>query len=143
MFVQSAEDLKVDPATSTFRLVKVNQQTLYFSDRPQRIAGHIKMADYLTEWTAKAGKDNFGADPPNATLSVYEPGQAENTLVVVKITTPVVDGADLLYSYRIIDGTMPANGGATSLFIDWVGLGGGVGAGFHGVGVGGRGPGVR
>jgi uncharacterized lipoprotein YmbA len=50
MFVQSAEDLKVDPATSTFRLVKVNQQTLYFSDRPQRIAGHIKMADYLTEW---------------------------------------------------------------------------------------------
>jgi hypothetical protein len=143
MFVQSAEDLKVDPATSTFRLVKVNQQTLYFSDRPQRIAGHIKMADYLTEWTAKAGKDNFGADPPNATLSVYEPGQPDNTLVVVKITTPVVDGADLLYSYRIIDGTMPANGGATSLFIDWVGLGGGVGAGFHGVGVGGRGPGVR
>ena len=28
MFVQSAEDLKVDPAKSTFRLVKVNQQTL-------------------------------------------------------------------------------------------------------------------
>ena len=76
MFVQSAEDLKVDPAKSTFRLVKVNQQTLYFSDRPQRIAGHLKMADYLKEWTAKAGKDNFGADPPNATLSVYEPGQA-------------------------------------------------------------------
>ena len=71
MFVQSAEDLKVDPATSTFRLVKVNQQTLYFSDRPQRIAGHLKMADYLEEWTAKAGKDNFGEDPPNATLSIY------------------------------------------------------------------------
>ena len=142
MFVQSAEDLKVDPATSTFRLVKVNQQTLYFSDRPQRIAGHLKMADYLQEWTAKAGKDNFGADPPNAALSVYEPGQPDNTLVVVKITNPVVDGADLLYSYRIIDGTMPANGGATSLFIDWIGVGGGVGRGFHGVGVGGRGPGV-
>jgi hypothetical protein len=29
MFVQSAEDLKVDAAKSTFRLVKVNQQTLY------------------------------------------------------------------------------------------------------------------
>ena len=73
MFVQSAEDLKVDQAASTLRLVKVNQQTLYFSDRPVRIAGHIKMADYLKEWTAKAGKDNFGVDPPNATLSVYEP----------------------------------------------------------------------
>ena len=49
MFVQSAEDLKVDQAASTFRLVMVNQQTLYFSDRPVRIAGHIKMADYLKE----------------------------------------------------------------------------------------------
>jgi hypothetical protein len=142
MFVQSAEDLKVDSAASTFRLVKVNQQTLYFSDRPVRIAGHLKMADYLKEWTAKAGKDNFGADPPNATLSIYEPGQPENTLVVVKITNPVVDGADLIYSYKIIDGTMPAGGGATSLFIDWIGAGGGVGRGFHGVGAGGRGPGM-
>ena len=121
MFVQSAEDLKVDPAASTFRLVKVNQQTLYFSDRPVRIAGHIKMADYLKEWTAKAGKDNFAADPPNATLSVYEPGQPENTLVVVKITNPKVDGADLVYTYKIIDGKMPAGGGATTLFIDWIG----------------------
>ena len=139
MFVQSAEDLKVDPAKSTFRLVKVNQQTMYFSDRPQRIVGHIKMADYLKEWTAKAGKDNFGADPPNATLSVYEPGKAENTIVVVKLTNPVVDGADLIYSYKVLNGTMPANGGATALFIDWIGVGGGVGRGFHGVGVGGRG----
>jgi hypothetical protein len=143
MFVQSAEDLKVDPATSTLRLVKVNQQTLYFSDRPVRIAGHIKMADYLKEWTAKAGKDNFAADPPNATLSVYEPGQAENTLVVVKITNPKVDGADLVYTYKIIDGKMPAGGGATTLFIDWIGVGGGAGPGFHGVGVGGRGVGIR
>ncbi len=120
MFVQVAEDLKVDPAAGTFRLVKVNQQTLYFSDRPQRIAGHTKMADYLKEWTAKAGKDNFGADPPNATLSVYEPGQDENTLVVVKINNPVLDGPDLIYSYKVLEGRMPSNGGATSLFIDWI-----------------------
>ena len=143
MFVQSADDLKVDAAKSTFRLVKVNQQTLYFSDRPQRIAGHLKMADYLKEWTAKAGKDNFGADPPNATLSVYEPGKPDNTIVVVKLTNPVVDGADLVYSYKVLNGTMPANGGPTALFIDWIGVGGGVGPGFHGVGVGGRGVGWR
>jgi len=143
MFVQSAEDLKVDPAKSTFRLVKVNQQTLYFSDRPQRIAGHLKMADYLKEWTAKAGKDNFGANPPNATLSVYEPGQADNTIVVVEITNPVVEGADLVYRYKVINGKMPAKGGATALFIDWIGVGGGVGFGFHGVGVGRRGFGWR
>jgi hypothetical protein len=143
MFVQIAEDVKVDPATSTFRLVKVNQQTVYFSDRPVRIAGHINMAAYFKEWTSKAGKDNFGADPPNAVLSVYEPGQSDNTLAAVRITNPVVDGADLIYSYKLIEGKLPAVGGATSLFIDWIGVGGGVGRGFHGVGVGFRGPGWR
>jgi hypothetical protein len=143
MFVQIAEDVKVDPATSTLRLVKVNQQTLYFSDRPERIAGHINMASYLKEWTSQAGKDNFKADPPNAVLSVYEPRKPDNTLVAVKIMNPVVDGADLVYSYRLIDGKLPAAGGATSLFIDWIGVGGGVGVGFHGVGVGFRGPGWR
>jgi hypothetical protein len=141
MFVQTAEDLKVDPQKKTLRLVKANQQTLYFSDRPVRIAGHLKMADYLQEWTK--GEDNFGEDPPNATLSVYEPGHADNTLVVVELTHPVVEGADLVYTYKLIEGTMPKSGGATSLFIDWIGVGGGVGVGYHGVGVGFRGPGLR
>jgi hypothetical protein len=80
---------------------------------------------------------------PTATLSVYEPGQPDSTLAVVEISHPVVDGNDLIYSYRMIEGTMPGNGGATALFIDWIGVGGGVGPGFHGVGVGRRGVGIR
>ncbi len=143
MFVQIAEDVKVDPAAKTVRLVNVNQQTLYFSDRPVRIAGHVKMADYLNEWTAKAGKDNFGGDPPNAVLSVFEPGKPDNTAVAVEISHPRIDGSDLIYNYKLIEGSLPAGGGATSLFIDWIGVGGGVGRGFHGVGVGFRGPGLR
>ena len=143
MFVQVAEDLKVDAAAHTLRLVKVNQQTLYFSDRPVRIAGHIKMSEYLDEWTPKAGKDSFTADPPNAVLSVYELGQDDSTLAVVEITHPRVDGADLLYNYKVVKGKLPASGGQTALFIDAIGAGGGVGAGFHGAGVGARGAGVR
>jgi hypothetical protein len=143
MFVQVGEDLKVDAVAKTLRLVKVGQQTLYFSDRPVRLAGHLKMSEYLDEWTSKAGKDNFGANPPNAVLSVYEPGQADSTLSVVEITHPKVDGADLVYDYKLIKGKLPAQGGQSALFIDWIGVGGGVGAGFHGVGVGGRGVGVR
>jgi len=143
MFVQIADNIKVDKAAKTFRLVNVNQQTLYFTDRPVRIAGHIKMDAYLKEWTAQAGKDNFGQDPPNAVLSVYEPGQTDNTTAVVEITRPEIDGFDLVYNYKLIEGSLPAGGGATSLFIDWIGVGGGVGPGFHGVGVGLRGPGLR
>lgn len=141
MFVQTAEDLRADPAKNTLRLVKVNQQTLYFSDRPKRIAGNLKMADYLKTWTE--GANNFSSDPPNATLSVYEPGSEDPTLVVVTLSKPVVDGADLVYTYKMVEGKMPAKGGTTSVFIDWIGVGGGVGPGFHGVGVGRRGVGWR
>jgi hypothetical protein len=97
----------------------------------------------MKEWTAAAGADNFSKDPPNATLSVVEPGKDLNTLTVVEISHPVVDGKDIVYRYKLIEGKVPAAGGATALFIDWIGPGGGVGPGFHGVGVGRRGVGVR
>ena len=141
MFVQTADDFKADG--QTLRLVNVGQQTLYFSDRPVRVAGHLTMPAYMDEWKAGEGPDNFGSDPPNATLSVYESGRHENTLAVVKISHPVIDGKDLVYSYRLIEGAMPKAGGATALFIDWIGAGGGVGPGFHGVGAGARGVGLR
>jgi len=88
------------------------------------------------------GPDNFSSDPPNATLSVYESGRHENTLAVVKISHPAIDGKDPVYHYKIIEGTMPKAGGATALFIDWIGVGGGVDPGFHGVGAGARGVGL-
>ena len=100
-----------------------------FADRPERIAGHIRMVDYLKEWTSKAGSDNFHNNPPNATVSVFEPGNATNTLAVVTISNPKVEGADLVYNYGIIGGTLPAAGGATSLFIDWIGIDRGNGSG--------------
>jgi len=115
----------------------------YFSDRPERIAGHMTMPAYLDEWTAAAGANNFTADPPNATLSVLEEEEPENPLAMVEISHPVVDGNDLVYAYKLIEGEMPESGGATALFIDWIGVGGGVGRGFHGVGRGRRGIGLR
>lgn len=141
MFVQSAESFKAD--ANTLRLINASPQTIYFSDRPVRVAGHITMPAYLEEWTAAAGPNNFSSDPPNATLSVYEAGQESNTLTIVEISEPVVDGKDLVYHYKLIEGKVPSAGGATALFIDWIGPGGGVGAGFHGAGAGARGFGWR
>jgi hypothetical protein len=142
MFVQTSEDLKVNSEDKTLRLVNVNPQTLYFSDRPKRVAGNLTMPAYFDEWTAKAGSDNFKNDPPNATLSVYEGNNKENTLAVIEISNPVMEGKDLIYKYKIIEGELPKSGGATALFIDWIGAGGGVGPGFHGVGAGTRGVGL-
>lgn len=143
MFVQVAEDVQADTVAKTMRLHNVTPQVIFFSDRPNRIAGHITMAQYLREWTPAAGKDNLGADPPNATLSVYEPGQPDNAITIVEIANPRLDGPDLVYDFKLVDGQMPANGGTTALFIDRVGVGGGVGPGSPGVGVGAPGVGVR
>jgi len=142
MFVQTSEDFKANPKDKTLRLVNVNPQTLYFSDRPKRVAGNLTMPAYFDEWTDKAGADNFKNDPPNATLSVYEGSNKENTLAVIEISHPVMEGKDLIYKYKVIEGEMPKSGGATALFIDWIGAGGGVGPGFHGVGAGTRGVGL-
>lgn len=143
MFVQLASATVVDDGAKTIRLVNLSPQTLYFSDRPDRIAGHVKLDRYLSDWTAAAGADNFAVDPPNAALSVYQPGQDDSAVSIIEITNPRADGADLLYDYQVIHSDGPVSGGETALFIDMIGVGGGVGVGFHGVGVGVRGPGVR
>lgn len=39
-----------------------------------------------------------------------------------EISHPVVDGNDLVYEYKLIEGKMPESGGATALFIDWIGV---------------------
>ncbi len=41
LFVQTSEGLEIDAEAGTFRLVEVSPHTLYFSDRPNRLAGHI------------------------------------------------------------------------------------------------------
>ena len=101
MFVQTSEDLKVNSKDKTLRLVNVNPQTLYFSDRPKRVAGNLTMPAYFDEWTAKAGPDNFKNDPPNATLSVYEGSNKENTLAVIEISNPVISTYAKLITYSV------------------------------------------
>ena len=54
---------------------------------------------------------------------------------VTMISMPSPAGAE--------EDTMPKSGGTTALFIDWIGVSGGVGRGFHGVGGEGRGVGIR
>lgn len=82
------------------------------------------MPAYTDEWKASEGPHNFSSDPPNAPLSVYESSSHENTLAVVEISHPVVDGNDLVYHHKLISGTMPKIRGATAVFIDWIGAGG-------------------
>ena len=75
LFVQNVAAVEVGAGGLTLTLKGVNPTTLFFSDRPVRIAGHYCTEDYLQFW--KGGPDSFLKDPPNATLSVFEKGKDE------------------------------------------------------------------
>ena len=140
LFVQGATSMQADTDAMTLRLVGVTEQTIYFSDRPQRVAGIVETKNFVGHWGS--GDDSFAMNPPNATLTIYDVEAERNTAAVLVLKDPVLEGNDLVYRYELLGGTVPAEGGAAGLFIDTFGPGGGVGASYHGVGVGARGPGA-
>jgi len=118
LFVQNAKGVVFDKGTITLR--GVSPTTLFFSDRPMRIAGHYTTEEFIQMWGE--GKDSFMADPPNATLSVFEKDKDKLLDVVVKLSNPRLKGRDLTYHVAILEGQMPAQGGICSLFIDIIGM---------------------
>jgi hypothetical protein len=122
LFVQNSRGVAIDKDKGTLTLKGVSPTTLWFSDRPIRMAGHYNMKEYLATW--EEGKDTFRSDPPNATLSVFEQGQDDLLDVVVKLQNPRVQGDDLIYDITLIDidAPLPKKGGPASLFIDIFGV---------------------
>ena len=69
MFVQLASGVTSTPDKLT--LMGVNPSTLYFSDRPERVVGHLTLEQFVDDWGL--GPNSFESDPPNAVLTL--PGQ--------------------------------------------------------------------
>jgi hypothetical protein len=119
LFVQNAEAVVFGKGTLTLK--GVSPMTVFFSDRPVRVAGHFNTKDeFVPLWDE--GKDSFLKDPPNATVSMYEKGREQLTDVVVKLSKPRLAGKDLTYDIKVIEGKAPPKGGACSVFIDIIGL---------------------
>ena len=117
LFVQSAKGASLDGGKLT--LNGVSPTTVYFSDRPNRIAGHVATPEMIPLWGE--GKNSFTKDPPNATLSVFaKDGTVAN--VVVELKNPKLTGDQLVYDVKVLQGKLPAAGEAASLFIDVIGM---------------------
>jgi hypothetical protein len=116
LFVQSAKGASVSNGKLTMR--GISPTTVFFSDRPQRIAGHIATDEMIPLWSE--GKDSFVKDPPNATLSSFgKDGKVVN--VVLELKNPKLTGDTMTYDVSVIQGT-PGNTEASSLFIDVIGM---------------------
>jgi hypothetical protein len=118
LFVQTAKSMSFDKATNKLTLEGVSSTTLFFSDRPERIAGNMKTAAFVPFWST--GKDSFLSDPPNADVSVLEGDKLRQIVVVLQ--APVLKGDTLTYTVKVLQGDMPAKGADVSVFIDIIGM---------------------
>lgn len=117
LFVQSAHGLTTNKGTVTFH--GLAHATLFFSDRPQRVVGHLSSRKFVDQWAE--GEDSFAQDPPNAVLSFLEDGDTVPEEVTMTISDPQLEGDTLTYTVDILDGMLPSRSGPCSLFIDPVG----------------------
>jgi hypothetical protein len=117
LFVQNAASMSY--ADGKLVMKGVSPVTVFFSDRPDRIAGNMATQVFVPFWND--GKDSFAKDNPNANLSVLEKDKF-NADVVVTLSNPVLKGDQLSYDVKVLEGTMPASGGPASLFIDVIGM---------------------
>ena len=116
MFVQLAGG--VTTQDGTMRLDHVAPSTLYFSDRPERVVGHMTTEQFVDQWGE--GPDSFLADPPNAVLSFADTtGEMEDAVVILR--SPSLEGDSLRYSIDVLEGTVPQAAGPCTLFIDPLG----------------------
>jgi hypothetical protein len=117
LFVQSAEGLTSDDGA--FTLHGLAPSTLMFSDRPERIVGHLSTSQFVDGWGH--GENSFLDDPPNAVLSFLAEGDGTPEDVVVTLTNPQFDAQGLTYNAAVLEGELPGKSGPCSLFIDPVG----------------------
>ncbi|GGJ02469.1 hypothetical protein [Neoroseomonas lacus] len=118
LFVQTARRMTFDRGASRLTLHDVSPVTLFFADRPDRIAGNMRTAAFVPFWSQ--GHDSFLSDPPNADVSIVEGGELRQ--IVVMLRNPVLEGGSLAYVVQVLSGTMPDAGEDVSVFIDIIGM---------------------
>ena len=114
LFVVSATSGAFDGKTLTLRDVP---PVLIFSDRPDRVWGHMTVSELLPK--VEGGADSFTVNPPNSVLSTFRDGELPTEATVV-MHTPTIDGADLSFEVDVLGGHIPATFGPASLFVDRV-----------------------
>ena len=114
LFAQTASGLTTDGDRVTFH--RLSPSTLYFSDRPQRVVGHLTTQQFVDEWGK--GENSFADDPPNAVISFVETGDETPEDAIVVLKDPQIEGDSLTYTVDLLEGSLPPKGELVSIFID-------------------------
>jgi hypothetical protein len=109
LFVQTAQ--KIDYKDGVMTLHDVPSQTIFFTDRPNRVVGNLPTNAFVAKWTTDKGPNGFASNPPNAAVTVFQPDGIRTA--VVELSNPRLDGSKLSYNVKVLQGiasTQPASG---------------------------------
>lgn len=118
LFVIRANNVSFDGNHMVLKGVDPN--ITYFCDRPERSAGHLTieaLKDIVSE-----GENNFVENPPNASLSIFDPDKPITDIVVTLPSAPKVVGNTFDFEIQLLEGELPKEGGQVALFIDPIGV---------------------
>ncbi|MGD1834374.1 MAG: hypothetical protein ACPKQO_01470 [Nitrososphaeraceae archaeon] len=109
----------INETTYSLELNDVSDNTILFSDRPDRIVTSVSTSNFIGNWSS--GEDSFAVDSPNAVLVVDEVDK-QNT-IIVELFNPVYDGDKNVLKYEAIPDNatsidLPSEFGQTTLIID-------------------------
>src|SRR5512143_797807 len=99
MFVQTARRMTKSNGNITFH--DLSPATLFFSDRPQRVVGHMTAKQFVEEWSV--GENSFADDPPNAVISFLEAGDVTPEDAIVVLKDPHLEGSAITYAVELLE----------------------------------------
>ncbi len=112
LLIQSAGGIEVEGSTLTLK--DISPATIFYTDRPKMLQGFLTQDDFVAMW--EDGWNRYAADPPNAALQILEPELLPP--IGIELMNARFEGSDLIYEFRPLDGVLPAEAGAATLFID-------------------------
>jgi hypothetical protein len=113
-FVQNARSMEC--ADNRLSLRGISPATLYISDGPPNLVGHITARQFVDLWTQ--GEQSFADNPPSAVLSFVGDSDRLPPDVVLLLRRPRLYLNTLAYECEAIEGSLPSSAGACSLFIE-------------------------
>jgi len=121
--IQHAESGSISENNATtynLQLNNVSDNTILFSDRPERIVTSLSTFDYISNWTS--GQNNFALDPPNTALA-FENQTGNLDTAILELFNPVYDSDNNILKYNAATENTtsletPIEFGQTTLVID-------------------------
>jgi hypothetical protein len=87
---QKIDYKKSDAQNGVMTLYDIPAQTMFFTDRPNRVVGNVPTSAFVSKWTTDRGPGGFASNPRNAAVTVFQSDGAKSA--IVELRNPRLDG---------------------------------------------------